>query len=79
MLRRALVHSQANSALLEHDLEPLLREGDYEPGFAMALACKDMRLAVDLAGSVGIPAELAAVVEQLSRELARSMATTPAR
>ena len=33
--------SQANSVLLEHDLLPLLRDGDYERGFAMALACKD--------------------------------------
>ena len=65
VLRRALVDSPANSVLLERDLEPLLRDGDYETGFAMALACKDMRLALELARSAGVPAEIGTVVEQL--------------
>ena len=67
VLHRALVASPANSELLEHDLLPLLREGDYEQGFAIALACKDLGLAVDLARSVGVPAEVSAVVEQVFR------------
>ena len=45
--------SPASSVLLEHDLLPLLRDGDYEPGFAVALACKDLGLAVDLARAAG--------------------------
>lgn len=67
VLHEALVTSQANSVLLEHDLLPLLREGDYEPGFAVALACKDLGLAIDLARSQGVPVELSAVVEQVFR------------
>jgi 3-hydroxyisobutyrate dehydrogenase len=67
VLHQALIASPANSVLLERDLLPLLQEGDYEQGFAIALACKDLGLAVDLARSVGVPAEVSAVVEQIFR------------
>jgi 3-hydroxyisobutyrate dehydrogenase len=33
----------------------------------LALACKDLGLAVDLAGRSGVPAELSALVEQIYR------------
>jgi 3-hydroxyisobutyrate dehydrogenase len=65
VLHRALVEGPATSRLLAHDLLPLLRHGEYEEGFTMALATKDLRLALDLADSTGAPAELSAVVEQL--------------
>jgi 3-hydroxyisobutyrate dehydrogenase len=65
VLHRALVEGPASSLLLARDLLPLLRDGEYEEGFTMALATKDLRLAVDLARSAGVPAELSAVVEQL--------------
>ena len=65
VLHEALSSSPASSVLLERDLLPLLRDGDYEPGFAMALAHKDLRLAIDLAAAVGVPAEVAAVVGQV--------------
>ena len=65
VLHRALVEGPASSRLLARDLLPLLRDGEYEEGFSMALATKDLRLAVDLARSAGVPAELSAVVEQL--------------
>ena len=65
VLHRSLVEGPTSSRLLAHDLLPLLREGEYEEGFSMALATKDLRLAVDLARSAGVPAELSAVVEQL--------------
>ena len=67
VLHAALVASPANSDLLRRDLLPLLRDGDYETGFAVTLACKDLGLAVDLARSQGVPVELSAVVEQLFR------------
>ena len=67
VLHRALVGSPANSVLLERDLLPLLRDGDYETGFAIALACKDLGLAVDLARTLGVPVELSAVAEQVFR------------
>jgi 3-hydroxyisobutyrate dehydrogenase len=65
VLYRALVEGPTSSRLLGRDLLPLLRKGEYEEGFTMALATKDLRLAVDLARSAGVPAELSAVVEQL--------------
>ena len=65
VLHRALAEGPASSTLLTRDLLPLLARGDYEEGFALELAVKDLRLAVDLARSTGVPAELSAVVEQL--------------
>ncbi len=68
----ALVHSQANSVFIERDVRMVLDDGDYDEGFAMKLVSKDLGLAVDLARDVGVPVELAAVVEQLH---ARTRAT----
>lgn len=66
-LHSALVHSPASSVFLERDVLPLLDGGDYDEGFAMKLVTKDLGLAVDLARDVGVPAELAALVEQVHR------------
>ena len=38
-----------------------------DEGFAIALACKDLGLSVDLARSVGVPVEVSSLVEQLYR------------
>ena len=65
VLHRALVEGPTASRLLARDLLPLLRHGEYEEGFSLALAGKDLRLAVDLARTAGVPAEVSAVVEQL--------------
>ena len=43
----------------------VLDRGDYDEGFAMKLVTKDLGLAVDLARDVGVPAEMAALVEQI--------------
>lgn len=67
VLRRALIASSANSHFLEHDMVGLLERGDYDESFAMALACKDLGLSVDLARDVGVPVELSATVEQIYR------------
>ena len=45
----------------------VLDDGDYDEGFAMKLVTKDLGLAVDLARDVGVPVELAALVEQIHR------------
>ncbi len=66
-LRRCLLASQAASTFLEHDVLSVLERGDYDDSFALALACKDLGLAVDLAGQAGVPVELSAVVEQVYR------------
>jgi len=47
----------------ENGLLSVLSRGDYDESFALALACKDL----DLAGQVGVPVELSAVVEQVYR------------
>ncbi|MGO2112694.1 MAG: NAD(P)-dependent oxidoreductase [Pseudoclavibacter sp.] len=60
VLRRALIASPANSAFVERDVLSVLDSGDYDEGFAIALACKDLGLSVDLARSVGRRRELAA-------------------
>jgi len=65
VLRDSLLASPARGNLLEHDLLPLLRHGDYDESFTMALACKDLGLAVDVARSAAVPVELSALVEQV--------------
>jgi 3-hydroxyisobutyrate dehydrogenase len=67
MLRRCLLASPAASNFLEHDVLSVLERGDYDDSFALALACKDLGLAVDLARQTGVPAEVSALVEQIYR------------
>jgi 3-hydroxyisobutyrate dehydrogenase len=67
VLRAALLASPAASNFLENDLMPVLASGDYDDSFAMALACKDLGLAVDLGRDVGVSTELSAMVEQIYR------------
>jgi 3-hydroxyisobutyrate dehydrogenase len=67
VLRESLLASPAASHFLESDVLSVLRDGDYDEGFALALACKDLGLAVDLARAVGVPAEVSALVEQIYR------------
>jgi hypothetical protein len=45
----------------------VLENGDYDESSALALACTDLGLAVDLTGQVGVPAELSALVDQIYR------------
>lgn len=66
-LRRSLLASAAASHFLEHDVLRVLERGDFDDSFALALACKDLGLAVDLARQTGVPAEMSAMVEQIYR------------
>jgi len=66
-LRRSLLASAAASHFLEHDVLSVLERGDFDESFAVALACKDLGLAVDLARQTGVPAEMSALVEQIYR------------
>jgi 3-hydroxyisobutyrate dehydrogenase len=66
-LHEALVDSPANSVFIERDVRMVLDDGDYDEGFFMSLVTKDLGLAVDLARDVGVPVELAALVEQIHR------------
>jgi 3-hydroxyisobutyrate dehydrogenase len=67
MLRQCLLASPAWSHFLDRDVLGVLERGDYDDSFALALACKDLGLAVDLARDVGVPAEVSALVEQIYR------------
>jgi 3-hydroxyisobutyrate dehydrogenase len=67
VLRSALIASPANSNFLQQDVLSILDHGDYDEGFAIALACKDLGLSVDLARAVGVPVELSSLVEQVYR------------
>jgi 3-hydroxyisobutyrate dehydrogenase len=66
-LRRCLLASPAASNFLERDVLSVLQHGDYDESFALALACKDLGLAVDLARETGVPVEVSAVVERIYR------------
>ncbi len=67
VLRSALMASPANSNFLTADVLSVLERGDYDEGFAIALACKDLGLAIDLAAQVGVPADVSALVGQVYR------------
>ena len=67
VLRTSLLASPAASHFLDLDVLSVLVDGDYDDSFAMALACKDLGLAVDLGRDVGVATELAALVEQIYR------------
>jgi 3-hydroxyisobutyrate dehydrogenase len=67
VLRTALVNSPANSNFIERDVLSVLDDGDYDDAFALRLVTKDLGLAVDMARDVGVPVELAALVEQIHR------------
>jgi 3-hydroxyisobutyrate dehydrogenase len=66
-LRQCLLASPAASNFLERDVLSVLHRGDYDDSFAIALACKDLGLAIDLARDRGVPVEVSAVVEQIYR------------
>jgi 3-hydroxyisobutyrate dehydrogenase len=68
-LHAALVNSPANSNFLEHDVRSVLDRGDYDDGFAMKLVTKDLGLAVELAGDVGVPVQLAMLVQQIHQRV----------
>jgi 3-hydroxyisobutyrate dehydrogenase len=66
-LRRSLLASATASHFLERDVLSVLEHGDFDDSFAIALACKDLGLAVDLARQAGVPVEVSAMVEQIYR------------
>ena len=67
VLRRSLLASAAASHFLEYDVLSVPERGDFDNSFVLALACKDLGLAVDLARQTGVPAEVSALVEQIYR------------
>ena len=62
--------SGASAALAQWD--EVVLAGNFEPGFALALGAKDVRLATDLARSLGIPMEMANLADQKYTEALRA-------
>jgi 3-hydroxyisobutyrate dehydrogenase len=63
-LRQSIIDSPHSSTFVETDLLSIVK-GNYADSFAMSLACKDARLAVDIGRASHIPMELLGVVEQI--------------
>lgn len=60
----AIGKGSGNSFRLQEGLPRNLFKGDFQPGFAAALASKDVRLATDLGRELGIPMELSNLIDQ---------------
>ena len=61
-------NSTGGSKRLADKFPRFLFKGNFEPGFATAIAAKDVRLATDLGREYGIPMELSNMVDQLHVE-----------
>jgi 3-hydroxyisobutyrate dehydrogenase len=64
VLADVIANSSGSSRRLTEKLPRFLFKSNFEPGFATALAAKDVRLATDLGREYGIPMELSNLVDQ---------------
>ena len=64
VLADAIANSSGGNKRLVEKFPRFLFKGNFEPGFATALAAKDVRLATDLGREYGIPMELSNLVDQ---------------
>ena len=64
VLADVIANSSGGSKRLTEKFPRYLFKGNFEPGFATALAAKDVRLATDLGREYGIPMELSNLVDQ---------------
>ena len=63
-LADVITNSTGGNKRLADKFPRFLFQGNFEPGFATALAAKDVRLATDLGREYGIPMELSNLVDQ---------------
>jgi 3-hydroxyisobutyrate dehydrogenase len=63
--------SSGRSYALEVKLPRIISKGEFKPGFALDLACKDLGLALDLGREIGVPLLVTGVTRQVY-ELARA-------
>ena len=68
VLADVISNSSGSCRRLTEKFPRSLFAGNFEPGFATALAAKDVRLATDLGRELGLPMELANLVDQLHVE-----------
>ncbi len=64
VLADVIANSSGGNRRLTEKFPRYLFKGNFEPGFATALAAKDVRLATDLGREYGIPMELSNLVDQ---------------
>ena len=64
ILADAIANSSGSSRRLTEKFPRYLFQGNFEPGFATALAAKDVRLATDLGREYGVPMDLSNLVDQ---------------
>ena len=64
ILADVIAHSSGSSRRLTEKFARFLFQGNFEPGFATALAAKDVRLATDLGREYGVPMDLSNLVDQ---------------
>ena len=63
-LADVIAHSSGSSRRLTEKFPRFLFQGNFEPGFATALAAKDVRLATDLGREYGVSMDLSNLVDQ---------------
>jgi 3-hydroxyisobutyrate dehydrogenase len=63
-LADVITNSSGGSTRLREKFPRYLFKGNFEPGFATALAAKDVRLATDLGREYGVPMDLSNLVDQ---------------
>ena len=68
VLADAIANSSGGCKRLTEKFPRYLFKGNFEPGFATALAAKDVRLATDLGREYGIPMDLSNLIDQLHVE-----------
>ena len=64
VLADVINNSSGGSKRLSEKFHRYLFKGNFEPGFATALAAKDVRLATDLGREYGVPMDLSNLVDQ---------------
>lgn len=71
VLADAIANSSGSCRRLTEKFSRFLFKGNFEPGFATALAAKDVGLATELAREYGIPTKVADLVDQEHQEAMR--------
>ena len=71
VLADVIANSTGSCRRLTEKFPRFLFQGNFEPGFATALAAKDVRLATDLGREYGVPMDLANLIDQRHVEAMR--------
>jgi 3-hydroxyisobutyrate dehydrogenase len=64
ILARVIANSSGSCRRINERFPRFLFKGNFEPGFAINLAAKDVRLATDLGRELGVPMEVSNIIDQ---------------